>query len=118
MNKTNAIPATGFPSGRDLFAWRFGLVKEGYRLEPIIAGVASPKIGHATRPLFDPVWRRDRLAALGARISAGQIAKIRFGHGSLPNFFDVFWLLIFDLEVLARSREWDSDTAETERFCA
>jgi hypothetical protein len=27
-----------------------------------------------------------------------------------------FWL--FDLEVLERSAEWDSDTAETERFCA
>jgi hypothetical protein len=32
--------------------------------------------------------------------------------------FEVLIFLIFDLEVLERSDEWDSDTAETERFCA
>src|SRR5258705_9356760 len=91
MSETNAIPASGFPSGGERFPCRFGFVEEGYRLKPVIAGAASPEIGDAARTLFDPVGRHDRFAALGTGVSPVQIAKICFGHGSLPfTSFDVF----------------------------
>src|SRR6267154_2411487 len=97
MSETNAIPVAGFPSGRDLFLCRFGLVEEGYRLKPVIAGAASPEVGDAARTLFNPVRRGDRLAALGTGVSSGQIAKICSGHGSLPlTSFDVLTFEVFD----------------------
>jgi hypothetical protein len=54
------------------------------RLETIIAGVAGPQIGRAARRVFDPVGFCDRLPALGAGISARQIAGIESAHGASP----------------------------------
>src|ERR1700682_3145237 len=99
-----------FPSGRERFPCRFGFVEEGYRLKPVTAGAASPEIRDAARPLFDPVGRHDRLAALGTGVSSGQIAKICSGHGSLPYFFDVFTFEVLTW-TFGRSGELDSDTA-------
>jgi hypothetical protein len=45
--------------------------------------------------VFDPVRSCDRLAALGAGISARQIAGIESGHGASP-LLRFFVLRIFD----------------------
>jgi hypothetical protein len=79
-----------FPSGRERFRLGIPLIENRDRLEPVVAGATGPEIGDAVRALLDPVGRCDRLAALGTRISSGQIAKICSGHGSLPLTFLMF----------------------------
>jgi hypothetical protein len=57
-----------------------------------------PEIRGAMRAVFNPLGRSDRCTALGARIPAGQIADVYFGHDASP--------LLFAVE-----NEWDSFTA-------
>src|SRR6185503_3661719 len=54
------------------------------RFKAIIAGAAEPEERRAARTALDPIGPRDRLAALGTRISAGQIAGIESSHGASP----------------------------------
>ena len=62
-------------SGRSRSTMRF--VEDRNRLEAIVAGAAIPEISDVRpAPALDPVRLRDRLAALGTRISTGQIAGI------------------------------------------
>jgi hypothetical protein len=72
--------------------WRLiGLgVEIRHGLEPVVAGLAMPEIGHAVLIGFDPLRRGDRLAALGAGIFVGHIAGFHSGHGRLPS--DDFFL--------------------------
>src|ERR1700692_348207 len=61
--------------------------EEGHRLEAVVAGPASPEIGHAARFSLDPFRNGDRFAALSAGISPRQRAEICSGHGASPFFF-------------------------------
>jgi hypothetical protein len=70
-----------------------GFLIDGDRLEAIVAGAAEPEERRSARTAFNPVGSRNRLAALGTGISAGQIAGIESNHGALPSDFFVFGLL-------------------------
>jgi hypothetical protein len=70
------------PSGRERFGFR--IPEKRYRLELVVAGPAVPEIGRAMRAALNPLRGGDRLAALGAGISLGQIAEIYSGHGVSP----------------------------------
>jgi hypothetical protein len=61
--------------------------EEGKRLEAVVAGLASPEIGHAARFGLNPFRNGDRFAALGAGISPGQGAEVDSGHGVSPFYF-------------------------------
>src|ERR1700722_5027392 len=61
--------------------------EEGHRLEAVVAGPASPEIGHAARFSLDPFRNGDRFAALSAGISPRQRAEICSGHGVSPLLF-------------------------------
>jgi hypothetical protein len=60
------------------------IIEEGDRLEPVVAGTAIPEVRYALRPGLNPIGGRDRLAALGARIFARQIAEVGSHHGASP----------------------------------
>src|ERR1700752_2453525 len=59
------------------------------RFKAIIAGAAEPEERRAAWTALDPIRSRDRLAALGTGISAGQIAGIGSSHGASPSTSDV-----------------------------
>src|ERR1051325_11562293 len=59
------------------------------RFKAIIAGAAEPEERRAAWTALDPIRSRDRLAALGTGISAGQIAGIGSSHGASPLTSDV-----------------------------
>src|ERR1700687_5002123 len=82
MKKNQRVGREGVPSGRESFG--ILLLKEGHRLEPVVAGPAVPEVCRATRAVFHPFRGGDRLAALGAGIFVGQIAEIDSGHAHLP----------------------------------
>src|SRR4029079_3905224 len=58
------------------------------RFKAIIAGAAEPEERRAAWTALDPIRSRDRLAALGTGISAGQIG-IGSSHGASPSTSDV-----------------------------
>jgi len=76
-----------------------GFLVDGDRLEAIVAGAAEPEERRSARTAFNPVGSRNRLAALGTGISAGQIAgiesnRIWSSHGALPSDFFVFCIVV------------------------
>src|SRR5579871_1627547 len=70
-------------SGRERFLVHVALVEDRDRLEAIVARPAMPEISGAAGAGLDPLRHRDRLAALGAGISLGQI-RLGTSHGTLP----------------------------------
>src|SRR5665647_822790 len=91
--------------GRERFGLGVLLVEERHRLELVVAGPAVPQIRGAVRTALNPFGGGDRLAALSARISLGQVGEIESGHGAFP----------FCLLLLLVDGEWDSIAAGYER---
>src|ERR1700752_2591916 len=83
------VPGTrggAWRSGRERFLLHIPLVEDRDRLEAVVAGPAMPEIGGSAGAGLDPLGHRDRLAAVGAGISLGQI-RLGTSHGTLPLYF-------------------------------